>query len=665
MKSTIFPPIMLMSFTLIGCNESTSTLDNQAINHSTEIKQLVRSSLIGEYTSPLNFANPYPNVPAQCYTETSNGRQNACLFCHSNGLYNAGVGNNNPQAGAIEIVNFQIDYGFDPLSTTAPYASINRWENTLYPQKLAAQVTKLGIDTAQWNMQDYIRSDNWQAAYDQRLGSPKDWDSGYDHAMRLFPGLNPSDLPADDDGFVRTKHAQNTLFNDNFGGITGWRAINFMPYGIFTPINGSVSGIYIRLPKKFIQTAQGEFDLSIYVQNLTLLEQAISNQPALLKNTHYLGAAADEEIILGVYPKGTEFAHPLHYVDTDADGISEVSDFPGTRSQHVKEIRYMYKYENHDPMMATPGEGKGDSIYGRDDQGWVNNGAGWILAGYIEDSAGQLRPQNREELTQCIGCHSGYKSTEFPNFSSGTGNTVDSTWAFPRKLPGASGWQEMNYLGYQKDQRAEFAGVISTHSEPLNRSADQGEFGLFLQYVVGASLYGDMPEQFENNFEALITIGKGYEQNWPALDTTSAEGFDLTSKARQSLLRAFVKKGDYLSADGQIKAFLLYPTKDNALEAARRYRQVVATQRYQFGKDVFSKTPVTYKHYRLPGQEALKIDGSAYQLGEVISERSVQLVEPTRFDYRAGDSITLIEKELDFADGGTFYPEYIPYLKQE
>ena len=656
--------LILLTSALVGCggNAGTqnNTLDDANVDENTTF---VKSGLVGEYTSPLNFENPYPNVPAQCYIETSSGRQNACLFCHTNGLYNLGLGNNNPQAGKIDIVNFQTDYGFDPINTTAPYATINRWENTLYPEKLAEAVAQLGISPEQWQMQSYVRTDNWQAAYDQRLGSPKDWDSGYDSAMRLLPGLNPSDLPADSDGFVRTTQVENSFFDDGLGGITGWRAINFMPYGIFTPINGSVSGIYIRLPEAFMKDKQGQFDLNTYSANLELLEKSITNQLELSTNNYYLGGASDTEIILGAYPKGTEFAHPLHYVDTEADGLNAVSDFPGTRAQRVKEVRYMYKVEDFDPMTATPGEGEGDSIYGRDDQGWVNNGAGWILAGFIEDQQGELRPQNREELTQCIGCHSGFKSTEFPNFTSGTGNTVDSTWAFPRKLPNAVGWQEMNYLGYQITTDNDLTQAVSTLPEPINRYANQGEFGLFLQYVVGASLYGDMPASFETRFSEIITTENGYNQNWPALDTSNAERFDESSQNRQHLLREFVSRGDYLNTDGTIQSFLLYPSQQAALENAARYRQVVVTQRYNKGKDVFTETPVTYRHYRPETQEALKIGGTAYAFGEIISERSVQLDEPTRFDYRAGDSLTLIDQSLLFEEGGTFFPEYVPYLK--
>ncbi|MCK7480137.1 MAG: hypothetical protein M0C28_24830 [Candidatus Moduliflexus flocculans] len=111
----------------------------------------------------------------------------------------------------------------------------------------------------------------------------------------------------------------------------------------------------------------------------------------------------------------------------------------------------------------------------------MDNGVGWYLAGFIEDRNGALRPQNREELAQCIGCHSGVASTEFPLFTSGVGNTVDSTWSLPRKFPGELGWREMDYLRYlaRADARPQATPGQARLGDPLNRELNQGEFRHF------------------------------------------------------------------------------------------------------------------------------------------------------------------------------------------
>lgn len=650
-----------MTLGLQGCggsdDDTTSTTDEPP-------RGAKPTGLKGEFFSPLLFANPYPHIPAQCYIETSRGAQNACQFCHTNGVYDIRLGNNLPQAGGEErLGNLQLDYSFAPHNPLAPLATVNRWENTLTPERLAEAVNLLGITPAHWDMKTYIREDNWSAAFTQRPGDPKHWDGQQDTAFRLFPALAPADLPAQADGFVRSVDERRGFFHDGKGWITGWRAVNFMPYGIFTPMTGSVSGIYIRLPAIFMLTEGGEFSLDIYKRNLDLVERAIQDRLRPEDGDHYTGWAKNVKIFRGEYPLGTEFAHPLHYVD-----VAAISPFPGTRARRVKEIRYMYKWQEFHHEDFPPGEKEEDlPVYGNSAQGWVDNGVGWYLAGFIEDKQGALRPQTVEELTQCIGCHSGVvKSEVSPGFTSGTGNTVDSTWAMPRKFPGDAGWREMDYLGYRADAGAgpDATPGSAQMGDPINRFEGKGEFRHFLDNVVGASLYGDMPQAIERFLAQTIRAERGYSQDWPPIDTRSASAFNATQAARQRLMREMTARGDHLDAQGHIHGALLYPPERDALAAAARYRQVVVTQRYNLGKDVFAQTPVTYRYFRQDGEHFTRLDGTPYQMGEIITERGVEEDNPVKDTYRVGNVPTLVDADKPYAEGGTYNPDYIPLLAE-
>lgn len=651
----------LLGLTLAGYAGSEAQRSAEAANPPPDF-------LKGDFRSPLTFSNPYAHIPAQCYIETARGAQNACLFCHTNGVYKAGLGNNFPQAGAEpRLGNLQLEYSFTPISPFTASPSRNPWENTLTPEKLREAVAALGIRPEEWDMEAYIRQDNWRAAFAQRPGDPRQWDGGGDAPFRLLPGLDPADLPADADGFVRSDAPRNGFFKEEGGRwITGWRAVNFMPYGIFTPMTGSVSGIYVRLPHAFMRREDSAFDLEIYRQNLDLLERAIQDRLRPEDGRTYRGAAGATPIERGLYPVGTEFAHPLHYVDVAADGGDQtVSPYPGTRARRVKEVRYMVKWKAFQPSQFRPGlKEEGAPVYGNDAQGWADNGVGWYLSGTIEDVGGALRPQNREELAQCIGCHSGIAATEFPQFTSGVGNTVDSTWAFPRKFPGERGWREMDYLGYlaRADAKPDATPGQARLGDPLNRGLHKGEFRHFLDNVVGVSLYGDMPAAIERFLSDAIRPARGYTAAWPALNTASAAGFQQSQATRQTLLRELTARGDYRTAEGAIRGELLYPPRNDALAAAGRYRQVVVTQRYHKGKDVFPETPVTFRYFR-EGEEGFDHqDGRPYAVGEVITDRPVDLENPALITYGVGSAGTLIDEEKPFTQGGTYFPDYVPLL---
>jgi hypothetical protein len=626
--------------------------------------------LVGEFVDRAQLRNPYGHIPAQCHVETSGGTQNACLFCHTNGPFGRGLGNNNPQAGHEPLVgNLQLEYAFAALRH--PFTrngSVVPWENTLHPERLRAAVAALGVDPSAWDMQAYIRQDNWRAAYLQRPGNPRDWDPGIDAPFRLLPGLDPADLPADADGFVRSDQPDNGVFNDGNGWITGWRAVNFMPYGLFTPHAGSVSGIYLRLPAAFLHDARGAPDLATYRANLELLERAIQDRLRADDPTHFHGGASAVPVRRGLYPLGTEIAHPLHYVDTAADGRDRhASPYPGTRSRRVKEIRYMYKYRPFEPAAVRPGEKVEDApVYASPDQGWTDNGAGWYLAAFIEGPDGALRPQTPAELTQCIGCHSGNAPQSrigHADMTSGTGNTIDSTWAFPRKLPGEAGWREMDYLGYTADPTAgpEAIPGRARRGDPLNRALGVGELRLFLDHVVGASLYGDMPAPIEEFLADRIRRDRGYAADWPALTTSDPDGLLRTQRLRQRLMRELTARGEHLDADGSVEGALLYPPLAQALAGAARYRQVVATQRFELGKDVFETAPFTYRYHRTADTAFARQDGTAYRQGDLVTERPID-TDPASATYGVGIGETLIDEALPFDRGGTYLPDYVPLL---
>ncbi|MGC9456334.1 MAG: hypothetical protein ACP5DC_02315 [Halothiobacillaceae bacterium] len=666
------PLSLALAIALTGCGGGS---DNASVEPAPqpEPEEPIRSALKGSYYDRVLFDNPAAHIPPQCYIETANGHQNACLFCHTNGLYERGkYGNNNPQAGKYDVVgDLQTEYAFaSNLHPLYQNNSFNTWENVLRPETLRAAVAAMGIDPATWDMTAYIRQDNWQEAFDRRPGTPDDWDPGVrDDPMRLLPGLSSGDLPADGDGFVRSANPENGLFEDQGAWNTGWRAVNFMPYGIFTPHAGSVSGIYIRLPEKFMKDAQGQFSRAVYEANLDLLARVIQDRLTPDSPGQYHGAAGDVTVEPGLYPLGTEFAHPLHYVDLEADGSADApSRYPGTRSDRVKEVRYMYKLQPFDPNAIMPGnKSETAPVYANANEGWIENGAGWILAGYIEDANGALRPQNAEELTQCAGCHSGnapQPERQYELFTAGTGNTVDSTFAFPRQLPGARGWAEMDYLGYVADGDDSASGTPgrSTVAEPANRVTNRGEFRLFLEYVVGASLYGDMPKSMERFMAATIRSAEGYSADWPELDTSSADALAASQKQRLLLMREMTARGDYLAEDGTVEGALLYPPREEALAAAARYRQVVVTQRYQFGKDVFADTLPNFRYYRTEQTAFDHQDGRPYGYGELIVDRPID-TNPTSFTFGVGIGETLIDPEMSWEEGGTYWNEYVPFIR--
>ncbi len=588
---------------------------------------------------PLNFEQrsgaPYkpsfneePSIPPQCWIETGYGTQNACKYCHTDYLSSIRHGN------AFPIGYQQILYSF-------PSPGLNQilWQNIIHPQHIEERLKAEGVQIPDINDVDYIRQDNWRPAFSlARSNGNDDWVNVDDiqSDWALFPALNPDHLFPFSDidptrGGTHGYIDQEGFVKDQSDEYTGWRAINFFPYAIFTPLTGSVSGIYIRLPKEFY-SVDGAINIDIYKQNLNILEKNIKNQGPDEK--YYVGDASHTAVKKGFYPVGTEFAHPLHYVDLKADGgagrnLMAVSDrgtfdysFPGTRSKRVKEIRYMYKWKDVDlddiAMDDHEDEGFGEFV-GKEGQGWVDNEGGWILSAYIEDRYGNLRPQTTEELAQCIGCHGN------------VGNTVDAVWSFQRKLPGMLGWREMDYGAYKaSDPR------FTRLQDYLHENSGMGELGYFYYTVVGADLYGIMPEEvkthilhysrmnkLDNELGLLLPLELLFDDE--QLKNLGQNERKAILLERQKVMRRYAQDAAYLyqHTDGEayIRGALLYPSGQTMKNNIQLYRKIVLDQSYNLGKDVFGTEPEHIPFTFRSDGKGLDAAGSPIPVGAVITSR--------------------------------------------
>lgn len=570
--------------------------------------------------------NEEPAIPAQCWIETGYGTQNACLYCHTDYLTRARHGN------AFPLGEDQVLYSF-------PSPALNRvlWQNVISPGSIDARLAAEGVPIPDAEDVNYVRADNWASAFARsRANGNAGWvNTGTpDDEFALFPALDPNHLfPfAQPDPTSGGKHGfvdPEGFVRDARSGYTGWRAINFFPYGIFTPLTGGVSGIYIRLPQKFM-SVNGKLDLEVYKKNLDLLERNIKNLSP--HDTHYHGDAAAVPVDKGFFPVSTEIAHPLHYVDLNADGergatvdgvavAGELTyEFPGTRSKRVKEMRYMYKWKAVSLEDIAPAEEEPETVVGREGQGWVDNGAGWILAGFIEDRQGDLRAQTTEELMQCVGCHAR------------VGNTVDSVWSFPRKLPGSLGWREMDYGRYDS-RRPEITRLQDYEREEGGR----GELEFFYHVVVGADLYGAMSAEIaaelvryarEQGLSRTLKLTHPLEQLFDdeQLKTLGRDERRSRLSERQAVMREWAARRAYLTHDSQddawyVKGSIFYPTAATMKKNIQLYRKIVLDQSFNLGKDVFGTEPGHVPFTFRSDGTVLDADGKLIPAGQVITSR--------------------------------------------
>jgi hypothetical protein len=490
------------------------------------------------------LSNRTAYIPAQCYAKTRaelGNAHNGCFVCHQ----------------ASRSPNYVDDGGVQTELSLPHYATLNRWRNALEPVPAA---TLPDAELLSWVRTSNYFGDDGGLKLARALSPPsQSWDANHDGVWDGF--LPDAWFHFDAEGFDL----------DAGGNTTGWRAYTSLPTpGMFMPTNGSAGDTLIRLPAAYRQDAVGAEDAAIYRVNLAIVEAFIRRVDVPIARTderalgsdldgngalgdaskvafvwppkkgrpfHYVGKAAQLDAqkdgwpVAGLFPRGTEFLHSVRYLDVQAGKAA-----PAAR---MKELRYMRKlrFLNYGQLdQAAQAEArekqknpdKLKQVFANAERG-VTTGVGWLMQGFIEDAEGELRPQNVEETTACIGCHGG------------VGGTTDATFTFARKLPPGAfrgGW-------YHPSQRG-LEGV----AEP-KRADGRGEYAHYLAEVGGA-------DDFRSNDEVF----------------TKFFGPDGKPDARATARLA------------RDVSLLLMPSPSRALALDRAYLALARAQRFEGGRDV-------------------------------------------------------------------------------
>jgi len=464
---------------LSGCDSSsgkkTETASGEDRSPSPVLAELKYGTLKDITADHTNNLVAY--IPPQCYTNpiSDNGEEhNPCYACHTP----------SKDPNFFNDTDVQLTYSFPEVGTK------NYWTN-VYKDR-SGEIA----DISDSEILDYVRDDNYFT------------DDGYIILAEKF-----KNIPAEWDRNKNGKwdgYTPDIYFNFNEEGfdvnprgeLTGWRAFAYYPFlGTFMPTNGSTDDVMIRLPESFREDKDGKFNLDIYKVNLAVVEAMVKQQsiaispvdenilgvdlnkdgtlntalqvtfdwaPLEKRYMSYVGRAkelldaGELHIAGGLYPEGTEFVHSVRYIDVDGDKTKMAS--------RMKELRYSRKidwknYYQLRTIVSDEAKERHDfpdrtkTIYGNMEEG-LNAQHGWVYQGFIEDDAGELRPQTYEETTLCIGCHGNI------------GATADTTFSFQWKL-GAdqykSGWYSWMEHGLD--------GV----ADPL-REDGKGQYAFYLEH---------------------------------------------------------------------------------------------------------------------------------------------------------------------------------------
>lgn len=459
-------------------------------------------------------------VPPACYTRTD-GIANPCWTCHSRGL--------DP--------NEQLGWPLQAAYSFSDFARENRWSNLFLDRR--AEIAAISDEA----ITAWIAADNYGPLRDA-LQKRRDY-PGYVPDLDLHAGVDSS-------GFARDG--------------SGWRAVRFKPFpGTFWPTNGNVGDVWIRLPQAFQRTADGRPSQAVYRVNLAILEAAIGADPdtktaALERRVEaideaaggvdldgdgtlgqtrtinglprtYVGEAAEIAVRRYVYPAGVEFLHPVRYLDPEQ---------PGFMATRLKELRYAVKRFDLDRWarqrayaeeLEDKERGRLPVYAGGPEIGLLND-FGWQFQGFIEDARGRLRLQTEEEQLYCMGCHSALSVT------------VDSSFSFARKIPGAAGW-----------------GLIDANGLPDVPQAghDEPETLTWFKRVTGG-------DEFRANDEIR-------QRFWPG------------GTLDEAAVRRAAPGGDRDMSD------LIMPSTPRALALNKAYRVLIRGQRFDLGRDTVLSPP--------------------------------------------------------------------------
>ena len=506
------------------------------------------------------LANEVGYITSQCYTKTEDDQGNVynpCYACHMSSV----------TPNYVNDYDLQQEYSFPETGRENP------WSNLF--EDRSARITAISDP----EILDYVKESNYfsedgEILLARRMSNvPDEWD--YDSDGQWDGYVPDCYFNFDAQGFDR----------DPQGNDTGWRAFAYYPFlGTFWPTNGSTDDVIIRLAPAFRQNASGEWDRTVYRVNLAIVEalttrRDIPIEPVdenalgvdLDKNGElataervvfdwapldeifmsYVGQAGlDQEagevhLAAGLFPEGTEFIHSVRYIDvSDDDRIG--------LAPRMKELRYMIKrtwqtYADLEDAAAEEVKEKSDfpdrtNLYIGDMERGVNNGTGWLLQGFIEDIDGELRPQNFEETTFCIGCHGGI------------GATTDSVFSFPRKLGHTSyqrGWYHWSQKGLD--------GV----KEPKVKIKNAGVYYEYSYYL----MYNRSGSEFRQNAEVKEKF------------------FNSDGSIKDEML-------DALHDDITV---LINPSAERALQLNKAYRTIVLDQDFTLGRDA-NLTPIANVH---------------------------------------------------------------------